>query len=235
MKKIKMAGCLSLIVIGTFTSMTAFAGKWKTVTQPTGERWMYENSDGTYALDDWFWLDGNGDGISECYYFNDSGWMLADAMTPDGYFVNKDGAWTVQNVVQTRAIQKSDTVGEEREEAMVPVTIQIGEETFRASLQNNGAVRAFLTQLPMTVTMNEMNGNEKYYYLPTALPTDSRSIGNIRSGDIMLYGSDCLVLFYEDFDTSYRYTRLGSISEPAGLSEALGRGNVQVTFRLDAQ
>lgn len=64
MKKIQLAGLLSLIIIGTFTSMTAFAGEWKTVTKPTGERWRYENSDGTYALDGWFWLDGNRDGIS---------------------------------------------------------------------------------------------------------------------------------------------------------------------------
>lgn len=232
MKKLKSAGLLFLIIFGIFAPVTVFAGGWKNAAKPDGQRWRYENSDGTYAEGGWFWLDGNRDGVSECYYFDEGGWMLSGALTPDGYTVNQDGAWTVQTVVQTRATGNLDHVSEERE-AMIPITIQIGEKTFNASLMNNGTTQALLTQLPMTVTMNEMNGNEKYDYLPNALPTASRSIGNIHSGDIMLYGSDCLVLFYEDFRTSYRYTQLGAISDTVGLSEALGSGSVQVTFRLN--
>lgn len=128
----------------------------------------------------------------------------------------------------TGVSQNTETEGAE---TMISVAIQAGGKEFSAALQDNESTQAFLAQLPMTITMNELNGNEKYYYLPSSLPTDSRSVGTIHTGDLMLFGSDCLVLFYEDFDTSYRYTRLGSVSDTAGLSEALGGGDVQVTFQ----
>lgn len=54
--------------------------------------------------------------------------------------------------------------------------------------------------------------------------------GSIQTGDLMLYGSSCLVLFYESFRTSYSYTRLGRVENPSGLASALGRGSVSVTF-----
>ena len=81
--------------------------------------------------------------------------------------------------------------------------------------------------------MNELNGNEKYHYLPERLPAHNERVRNIRSGDLMLYGSDCLVLFYESFPTSYSYTRLGYIENPEGLKEALGDGNVRVVFSIN--
>ena len=115
---------------------------------------------------------------------------------------------------------------------MTPIIIQVGNHTFLASLQDNPSSRALMEQCPMTVMMEEMNGNEKYYYLPVSMPTDTRSSGAIHTGDLMLYGSDCLVLFYKDFHTFYQYTRLGSVSDAARLSAELGDGSVQVTFRL---
>lgn len=87
--------------------------------------------------------------------------------------------------------------------------------------------------MPLTINMSELHGNEKYYYFNQSLPTNSERIGNIENGDLMLYGSDCLVLFYESFSTSYTYTRLGKIDNPSGLSEAVGKGNVQVTFNIN--
>lgn len=110
--------------------------------------------------------------------------------------------------------------------------IRVGSVAFTATLENNAAATAFKALLPITVNMSELNGNEKYYYLPGSLPSAASNPGTIRTGDLMLYGSDCLVLFYETFSTSYRYTRLGAVDNPSGLVAALGSGSVTVTFEL---
>lgn len=112
------------------------------------------------------------------------------------------------------------------------ITIRVGGRSFAATLEDNPAARAFAAMLPMAVTMNEMNGNEKYYYLPDDLPTDSKRPATIRNGDLMLYGSNCLVLFYKTFSSSYSYTRLGRVDNPSDLSEVLGTGNASVTFEM---
>ncbi len=55
----------------------------------------------------------------------------------------------------------------------------------------------------------------------------------IYNGDLMLYGSRTLVAFYLTFDSSYSYTRLGRVDDPAGLAQALGGRNARVTFSRD--
>lgn len=110
--------------------------------------------------------------------------------------------------------------------------ISIGLTSFNATLDNNVATKAFKALLPMTINMSELNGNEKYYYLRDNLPTASSNPGAIRNGDLMLYGSSCVVLFYKSFSTSFSYTRLGRVDNPSGLASALGSGNVSVTFEL---
>lgn len=115
--------------------------------------------------------------------------------------------------------------------AITEIELQIGERTFFIMLSGHAASQELLEQLPMEITMKELNGNEKYYDLPSPLSADPQNIGSIHAGDLMLFGSDCLVLFYEDFQTAYRYTRLGSMADPDGLAEALEAGTVQVTLR----
>lgn len=113
------------------------------------------------------------------------------------------------------------------------ITIRVGNHRFAATLEESTTARAFAALLPMTVTMNEMNGNEKYHNLSENLPTDSYRPGTIHNGDLMLYGSNCIVLFYETFSSSYSYTRIGKLDNPSGLASALGRGNVTVTFEMN--
>lgn len=110
--------------------------------------------------------------------------------------------------------------------------IQVDDATFSATLLDTPTTQALLDLLPLTLDMQELNGNEKYATLPQALPTDAERPGQIHTGDLMLYGSDCLVLFYEDFPTSYSYTPLGKVDDPQGLAQALGAGNVEVHLEI---
>ncbi len=108
--------------------------------------------------------------------------------------------------------------------------ITIGTYSFTATLYDNPTVVAFKTKLPMTVNMSELNGNEKYFDLPNNLPVNASNPGTIQAGDVMLYGSNTLVLFYKSFSTSYSYTPMGGIDDVSGLTAALGPGNVTVSF-----
>lgn len=110
--------------------------------------------------------------------------------------------------------------------------LTIGSSSFTATFADNATARAFKALLPISVSMDELNGNEKYYYLPGRLPSFPSNPGTIRTGDLMLYGSDCIVLFYETFRTSYSYTQLGWLDSTSGLSAAVGSGNVAVRFEL---
>ncbi|MGN0234964.1 MAG: cyclophilin-like fold protein [Paludibacteraceae bacterium] len=110
------------------------------------------------------------------------------------------------------------------------IQLRIGTATFTASLYDNPTAQAFRDLLPIAIEMSELNGNEKYCYLSADLPANAVHIGTIRAGDIMLYGDNCPVLFYETFTTSYRYTPIGHIEEASGLREAVGSGTVEVRF-----
>lgn len=129
--------------------------------------------------------------------------------------------------------QENQESSESEETTMPQLQIEAGGQIFTATLEDNPTTRALLEHLPMSVSMGELNGNEKYYYLPDSLPTNSQRPGNIHAGDLMLYGSDCLVLFYESFSSGYSYTRLGSVNDPSGLAAALGHGSVNVTFQVN--
>lgn len=111
--------------------------------------------------------------------------------------------------------------------------ITICSAVFTATLNDNTSTTAFKTMLPLTINMSELNGNEKFYYFSSTLPTNAATDGSIQTGDLMLYGNNCLVLFYENLNTSYSYTRLGKIDNISGLVSALGNRNVIVKFELE--
>ena len=74
--------------------------------------WWFDFGNGDYFKSSWQWIDGNQDGIAECYCFDENGWMYENTTTPDGYTVNENGAWTISNIVQTKTsdlIPKNNT------------------------------------------------------------------------------------------------------------------------------
>ena len=110
------------------------------------------------------------------------------------------------------------------------ITIRIGDRVFAATLSDNSTVDAFKKLLPLSITMAELNGNEKFARLPGKVPARASTPSSIKTGDLMLYGSNTLVLFYKSFSTTYSYTKIGQLDDPKGLEAALGSGNVAVTF-----
>lgn len=117
-------------------------------------------------------------------------------------------------------------------EEVVRLKITAADSEFTAVLADNETAQAFVRRLPLTLTMSELHGNEKYHYLAEDLPTDPYLPGEIQAGDLLLYGEDCLVLFYENLESGYRYTPLGQLETVDGLAEAVGSGETVVTFAV---
>lgn len=128
-------------------------------------------------------------------------------------------------------IEEPDTEdGQDDDKNEISMKMIVGEYTFDVEYVDNNTAEAFKKMLPVTLKMEELNGNEKYCYIDSSLPTALSTPGTINAGDIMLFGSNCIVVFYETFKTSYSYTRIGKVKDTASLKKALGSGDVTIRF-----
>lgn len=114
--------------------------------------------------------------------------------------------------------QKEESIKKEkRSETMKEVMVIINEKEYSLELEDNKTAKEFLEVLPLSITMSELNGNEKYFYLDKSFTTEEYQPKNISKGDVMLFGNNCLVIFYKNFETTYSYTKIGHINDLADL------------------
>lgn len=112
------------------------------------------------------------------------------------------------------------------------MNVQVGNTTFSATLEENTAVNELVQMMqeaPIVLNMSDYSGFEKVGSLETNL-TASNSQINTQAGDIVLYNGNQIVLFYGSH--SWSYTRIAKIDDLSGWAEALGSGEVEVTFRV---
>ena len=112
---------------------------------------------------------------------------------------------------------------------MLKLNVEVSGRVFTATLESNAAAQAFADMLPLTVAMSDYGGFEKVGSLGTRLPA-SNSQMTTSAGDIVLYNSNQIVVFYGS--NSWSYTRLARIDDLDGWSAALGGGSVDITFSL---
>lgn len=98
------------------------------------------------------------------------------------------------------------------ETTMHKVYIDIDSKKLEIDLEDNSTTSALVKMLPTALSMSDLNGNEKYAYLDKSLLTNTYSPERIEAGDVMLFGDNCLVIFYESLDTSYSYSKIGHIN-----------------------
>ncbi len=125
-------------------------------------------------------------------------------------------------------------IPDQEEPSMNQITLTFNGHTYPATLEDNSSAQAFAQMIldnggAMTVRMNEYGGWEKVGSLGQTLPSSDVQT-TTAPGDFVLYSSDQIVLFYGS--NSWAYTRLGRLDDPSGLREALGSGDVDVTFQL---
>lgn len=113
--------------------------------------------------------------------------------------------------------------------------LQIGDNTFTATLSDNSSAEALAEMLkegPVTVKMKDYGSMEKVGSLGSDLPRNDEQI-TTEPGDIILYQGSAIVIYYAP--NSWNFTRLGKIDDVTQeeLLNALGKGNVNVTFSID--
>ena len=104
------------------------------------------------------------------------------------------------------------------------INVIINDKNYNLKLENNNTAKELSDLLPQEFNMSDLNGNEKYVYMDKSLITNSYNPKHIEKGDVMLYGDNCLVIFYKSFDTSYSYTKIGHIDN----LDELETGNIIV-------
>ena len=128
-----------------------------------------------------------------------------------------------KNKIEKTNIKESES---DNMEVTRNINISINDKDYNATIENNETAQSFVKLLPKTFDMTELNGNEKYIYMDNSLPINPSNSKHIEAGDIMLYGNNCLVIFYESFNTSYSYTKIGHIDNLPNL----GNDNIIVKF-----
>ena len=123
---------------------------------------------------------------------------------------------------------QSSQLIESEESDMIIATIN-GKE-FTIILNESRAAQEFKELLPLTIEMEDVNGNEKYQVLDKKFTTNAQKVNNIQAGDLKLWSGNGLVLFYKSFSSAYSYTDLGSMQDTNGLSDVLTNGTVSITF-----
>ena len=166
--------------------------------------------------------------------------------------ISKEDEQQIQNEAELpkKEEQESETeealLSEDKEETVPGISqssqtsdmlkIEIGQETFTATLANNSSVDALKELLkdgPLTLKMSDYAGMEKGADLGVTLPQNNQQM-NTTAGDIILYQGRTLVIYYDT--NSWSLTPIGKINDldEALLKETLGSGDVTVTFSLQS-
>ena len=131
------------------------------------------------------------------------------------------------NILNTNNKSYTNNTNIEGENKLISdIQVIINGKPYNAKIEENETAQSFVNMLPVEYKMNELNGNEKYVYVDKTFPTNSYKPKHIEIGDIMLYGNNCLVVFYKSFDTSYSYTKIGHIENLIDLES----GNITIKF-----
>ncbi|MCY1585462.1 cyclophilin-like fold protein [Staphylococcus pettenkoferi] len=115
---------------------------------------------------------------------------------------------------------------------MSTITISIDNYNFSATLFDNPVATEIQALLPFEITMQDLNNNEKYYNFSQTFSAKPKNINNIHKGDIMLYQDNCLVIFYDDFETNIQYTPIGKVDDINKIEMFSHQQEIKVAFTL---
>ena len=125
---------------------------------------------------------------------------------------------------------KVEQVVDDQTDSGVEMLLKIDDTVVAVEWENNRSVDALfsLAEGGLTVKMEKYGGFEQVGDIGVTLPSDDRQM-TTECGDIVLYASSQLVIFYGS--NSWRYTKLGKINaSQSKIISMLSGGDVTVTI-----
>ncbi len=209
MKKKLMTAVLTATMALTM-SMTALAGQW--TNDSIG--WHYDKTGyGNFAANEWLWIDGNGDGIAECYNFDGTSFMRANTTTPDGFTVNENGAWVVNGVVQTKQVGQTAEPEQNNVEAVNLLDLTPSASSSYNKFENKRTIQGDLWSKGFYLHSNNFWSE---FYVGGKYTTFTATVGVMQ--DSTNYKTDMTVEIYGDNDVLLNSYDLDLHSEPAEIS-----------------
>ena len=101
---------------------------------------------------------------------------------------------------------EADNVGE-----LADISIKMGTKSYKAKSTSTKTTQSFLESLPVTIQMNDVDGNQKYGCMYYKIANESAKTNKVKKGDVLLSGESCVISAYEDFKTINKYVVLGHI------------------------
>ncbi|WP_049962562.1 hypothetical protein [Oribacterium sp. FC2011] len=176
------------VIIAIVACFTALAGTWKS----DSNGWWYDEGNGSYPKNTWSWIDGNDDGVSECYYFNENGYCLINTITPDNYYVNPSGAWVENGIVQTK-----DTGVSAGTEALDSVDVVSGSNKTSSKSDNSNSNKKNMLESDPEISYQFFDNSE---YITLS--------GDNWKGGAYFYTSDWYPESYAEFYLGKKYKKL---------------------------
>jgi len=83
---------------------------------------------------------------------------------------------------------------------VMKIRLTIDNKTLTATLADNGTARDFASLLPLTLTMNDLFGREKFGHLPRAISDKGKRTRTYEIGDIAYWspGPDVAIYYHHD-------------------------------------
>ena len=194
MKRIKLAA--AILTLTGIMSLSANAGQWKS----SNYGWWYDNENGTWPANTWQWIDGNDDGVAECYYFDKYGYCVMNQTTPDGYTVNENGAWTIKGLVQIKTAASNGTANQNVADTAV---YQEAETAYKKYLRTIDTNKEFPVRYELVYLDDDeipellyANGGAHNSHVKICMYQNGQVIPVARSGEVMGFGQFGTLTFY---------------------------------------
>ncbi len=105
-------------------------------------------------------------------------------------------------------------------------------QELKAILYNTETNRRLVSEIQrnpwLQLSCYDVDGTYKYYDLPRNYPTNTETIQSVKAGEILMDGSDRILLYYQDAELNGEYTKIGYFEDAARAAEAIGIEDIQL-------